>query len=75
MKIRLATIFSGIGAVEFALKRLNIDHELIFACDNGERDVEYDVEKQKEELLKQDSIEKKHDFVENLYKSLTKKKN
>ena len=75
MKIRLATIFSGIGAVEFALKRLNIDHKLVFACDNGERDVEYDIEKQKEELLKLDSLEKKHDFVEALYESLTKKKN
>lgn len=75
MKIRLATIFSGIGAVEFALKRLNVNHELVFACDNGERDVDYDIEKKKDELLKLDSIEEKHDFAENLYLSLTKKKN
>ena len=47
MKIRLATIFSGIGAVEFALKRLNINHKLVFACDNGERDVEYDIKSKK----------------------------
>lgn len=33
-KIRLATMFSGIGAVEFALKRLNLNSEIIFACDN-----------------------------------------
>jgi len=32
--IRLATMFSGIGAVEFALKRLNLSSEIIFACDN-----------------------------------------
>jgi len=32
--IRLATMFSGIGAVEFALKRLNLPNEIIFACDN-----------------------------------------
>jgi DNA (cytosine-5)-methyltransferase 1 len=32
--IRLATMFSGIGAVEFALKRLNLASEIIFACDN-----------------------------------------
>lgn len=75
MKIRLATIFSGIGAVEFALKRLNVNHELVFACDNGERDVEYDIEKKKDELLKLATIEEKHDFAENLYLSLTKKKN
>ena len=33
-KIRLATVFSGIGAVEWALKRLEIPHEIVFACDN-----------------------------------------
>ena len=45
-KIRLATVFSGIGAVEFAFKRMNIPCEIIFACDNGERDIEYDVDYQ-----------------------------
>ncbi|MGL4863776.1 MAG: DNA cytosine methyltransferase, partial [Cetobacterium sp.] len=33
--IRLATVFSGVGAIEHALQRLNIDHKLVFACDNG----------------------------------------
>jgi len=33
-KLRIATVFSGIGAIEHALKRNNIPHELIFACDN-----------------------------------------
>ena len=37
-KIRLATVFSGIGSIEFALKRLNIPYDIVFACDNGERD-------------------------------------
>ncbi len=37
--IRLATVFSGIGAVEHALDRMNIDHEIVFACDNGDVDV------------------------------------
>jgi len=32
--IRLATMFSGIGAVEFALKRLQLKSEIIFASDN-----------------------------------------
>ncbi len=32
-KIRLATVFSGIGAVEHALKRMNIPTEIVFACD------------------------------------------
>ena len=37
MMIRLATVFSGIGAVEHALDRLKIPHVIVFACDNGER--------------------------------------
>jgi len=32
--IRVATIFSGIGSVEHAFGRLNIPHEITFACDN-----------------------------------------
>jgi DNA (cytosine-5)-methyltransferase 1 len=32
--IRLATMFSGIGSIEHALKRLNLNEEIIFACDN-----------------------------------------
>jgi len=32
-RIRLATLFSGIGAIEQALKRLKLDHEIIFAGD------------------------------------------
>lgn len=34
-KIRLATMFSGIGAIEHALKRLNIPTEIVFASDNN----------------------------------------
>lgn len=34
--IRLATVFSGIGSVEQALLRLGIEHEIVFACDNGD---------------------------------------
>ncbi|MCC8117824.1 MAG: DNA (cytosine-5-)-methyltransferase [Bacteroidales bacterium] len=36
--LKIATVFSGIGAPEFALKRAGIKHKLIFACDNGELD-------------------------------------
>ena len=37
--IKLATVFSGIGAVEHALNRMDIDTEIVFACDNGDIDV------------------------------------
>lgn len=32
-KIRIATLFSGIGAIEYAFKRLNLDTEIVFASD------------------------------------------
>lgn len=34
--MRLATVFSGIGAIEQALRRLNVPYEIVFACDNGD---------------------------------------
>lgn len=35
--LRIATVFSGIGAVEQALKQLHQPYKILFACDNGER--------------------------------------
>ncbi|MFY7729005.1 MAG: DNA cytosine methyltransferase [Flavobacterium sp.] len=32
--VKIATMFSGIGAIEHAFERLNIKSEIIFACDN-----------------------------------------
>ena len=37
--IRLATVFSGIGAIEHALQRMNIEHKIVFACDNGDVEI------------------------------------
>ncbi len=37
--LRLGTVFSGIGAIEHALDRMNIEHEIVFACDNGDVDI------------------------------------
>lgn len=37
--IRLATCFSGIGAIEHALNRMGLDNQIIFASDNGDIDV------------------------------------
>ena len=36
IKINLGTLFSGIGAIEQALCLMDIEHENVFACDNGE---------------------------------------
>lgn len=44
--VRLATTFSGIGAPEFALRRLGIEYKIMFACDNGGIFVPYDKDKE-----------------------------
>lgn len=38
--LKLATVFSGIGAIEHALDRMQVEHEIVFACDNGDVDLE-----------------------------------
>lgn len=64
--IRLATVFSGIGAPEEALKQLNEEFNIVFACDNGERELSATYE----EILDQTkelSYEEKLEFVNKLY--------
>ena len=41
-KLKVGTLFSGIGSFEWALKRLDVDYEVVFACDNGDVDIEVD---------------------------------
>ena len=65
-KIRLATVFSGIGAVEFALKRLGLDYSIVFACDNGERDVEYNHQKEFKKITSMKNIDAKQKYVDEL---------
>ena len=48
-KIKVGTLFSGIGAFEAALCQLGIPHTIKFACDNGEIDlVPLDINERKE---------------------------
>lgn len=74
--IRLATVFSGIGAIEHALDRMQLEHEIVFACDNGDieiltKDVGMNLDAISEELsdLKNmvDSIHENNQ-VQDLYK-------
>lgn len=37
--LKVATVFSGIGAIEHAIKRMGIEHKIVFACDNGDVDI------------------------------------
>lgn len=74
-KIKIATVFSGIGAVEFAFKRMNIDTKIIFACDNGEIDATYDYDTEFEKIKKMSSVDEKQLYVKKLYESLSRRTN
>mgnify|MGYP000268848987 CR=1 FL=1 len=65
--IRVGTVFSGIGSVEYALKRMNIEHEIVFACDNG--DIEVDEDAIRNEILNLDepTFENKKNVVDSHY--------
>lgn len=75
--IRLATAFSGIGAIEHALNRMGLENEIVFACDNGDvniltKEVDTDIDeietelKSLSELIQEISF---NDNVEDLYKN------
>lgn len=73
--IRLATVFSGIGAIEHALQRMQIKNEIIFACDNGDvsiltKKIDMNIDEIGNELKALSKIIKKiqfNDEVEDLY--------
>lgn len=63
--IRIATSFSGIGAAEYALKKLGLKHKIVFACDTGERYLKFGYQKLAEIAKSLDEDDKK-EFVEHL---------
>lgn len=65
--IRIATTFSGIGAPEQALLRLDLKVKHVFACDNGERYLKYTYKQHvaRYKLLDDDDKEK---YAESLFK-------
>lgn len=73
--IRLATAFSGIGAIEHALNRMGLEDEIVFACDNGDvniltKDVDTDIDEIEAELKSLSKLIEEISFdVEDLYKS------
>lgn len=75
MPLKLATAFSGIGAIEQALKRLNIEHKIVFACDNGDILIDVDTDRELSKIKKLSSIDEKRDYVYNLYKENSRKTN
>ena len=75
MKYRIGTVFSGIGCAEQALKRLKINHEIIFACDNGNIDIDIDIDKELNKIKSLKSISEKKEYANSIYENKTKKKN
>lgn len=71
--IRLATVFSGIGAPEEAFEQLGLDFNIVFACDNGERDLKKTYDEIMEETQGYTS-EQRIEYVNKLY-TATKKEN
>ena len=72
--IKLATVFSGIGAPEQALRQLKEEFEIVFACDNGERelDLSYDEILEKTADLTNDE---RIAYINALYKDTNKENN
>ena len=73
--LSIGTVFSGIGAIEQAIKRLAIPHVIKFACDNGERIVDIDYKKEYNHILSLNNALEKKLYVDSLYRDLTRKIN
>lgn len=71
-KLQLATVFSGIGAIEHALKRSFIPYDIVFASDNGDRELNIPEEDIKRELENISSYSDRKDYIDELYSSLRK---
>lgn len=74
-KLQVATVFSGIGAPEMALRRLGINYDIVFACDNGEVVIDYDVEAERKKVCSLNGPAEKKKYVDQLYASHTRKTN
>lgn len=70
--IRVGTLFSGIGSFEWALKRLGIKHKIVFACDNGDVDLNIDCEKELKKIKKTKNALEMKKYEDQLYSSVKK---
>jgi len=71
--LKVGTVFSGIGAIEHALERMDLEFEIEFACDNNGINLwRHKTEGEKNEIIEKiESIDdpfKKKEFVGQLYK-------
>ena len=71
--IKLGTVFSGIGAIEQAFNRMNIPHKIVFACDNGEREIS--LSQEDIDNINKLPFEEKNQKVNQIYHNLSKPNN
>lgn len=69
--LRLATVFSGIGAIEQAFLKQNIPFNIVFACDNGEITLKQSTEELKKEF-EESNIANPQTFIKTKYKETGK---
>lgn len=72
-KLKIATVFSGIGAPEQALRKIGVDYDIVFACDNDEIELKDSFEEIKDNYEKSKSNNIK-EYISNLYSSTNKPK-
>lgn len=63
--IKLATLFSGVGAIEEAFIKQKIEYKIVFAADNGEREIKSTAEEIREQT-KGMSLQEKNKYIEEL---------
>ena len=66
MNIKLATLFSGIGAVEQALEKMGKEYVIKFSCDNGNIVLPYTFD-EINSMFKKSNYININEFVESLY--------
>lgn len=72
--IKLATLFSGVGAIEEAFIKRNIKCQIVFAADNGERELRTPTEEISKAIQSMDLLQK-NNYIEELYRAESKKEN
>src|SRR5690554_1659024 len=73
--IRLGTAFSGIGAIEQALERMNLEHEILFAIDNGNIVIDINEDEELSKIKSMNTTKEKLEYANGLYKEKTRRTN
>lgn len=64
--IKLGTLFSGIGAIEQTFLKMGLSHDIVFACDNGEREI-VQTREEIDRLLEDATDDEKESIIRDLY--------